>query len=88
MTASCSGNGQCHLDCPLAPVPCPVVTVGDSNGTVCSGVGVCDPRSGSCNCYAGYLGATCSVCADTYERIGSVCVYLPGAQTSCTDGVR
>jgi hypothetical protein len=56
----------------------------------CSGHGRCLGHgvSGYCDCNTGYAGLACSVCSRTFVRVGGTCVLLPGALTSCTDGVR
>jgi hypothetical protein len=61
-----------------ASAPCP-----------CSGSGVCYPGSGTCRCYGGSAGDDCSVCASGHMRLvsGGRCVMLPGALSSCNDGV-
>ena len=61
-------------------------------GTVsaCSGNGACQQGTGRCACYAGYTGDVCSQCTNNYLQLsrGGACIYLPGALSSCTDGVR
>lgn len=62
------------------------------NLKVCSGHGTCLGLSGYCSCYKGYSGASCSVCSPSHASItrsdAVSCVFLPGAMTSCNDGVR
>ena len=79
----------CLVDCPTPVYPCPISVHGD----VCSGRGVCLPASGVCDCHRGYTGVDCSACDDGYTSMGTspssptTCVYLPGARSSCSDGV-
>ena len=54
----------------------------------CSGHGDCLGASGTCRCFAGYQGDDCGTCADRYVRVGGLCVFLPGAMVTCSDGVR
>jgi hypothetical protein len=58
--------------------------------TPCSENGVCLSASGTCRCFDGYAGYDCSECATGHMRLvaGGRCVFLPGALSSCTDGVR
>lgn len=58
---------------------------------VCGGHGRClGTVAGYCQCDAGYTGAACAQCASGYVARGrvGVCVFLPGALSSCSDGVR
>jgi hypothetical protein len=56
----------------------------------CSSNGACQQGTGRCACYAGYTGDVCSVCVSGYLQLtrGGACIYLPGALSSCEDGVR
>jgi hypothetical protein len=55
---------------------------------VCSGRGDCLGASGYCDCYVGYSGSACQLCARNFTRVKGACVFLPGAMVSCSDGVR
>jgi hypothetical protein len=54
---------------------------------VCSGHGDCVGLPGFCSCRSGFTGAACNLCAPRHIRVGSVCTFLPGALTSCGDGI-
>jgi hypothetical protein len=55
----------------------------------CSGRGTCLVSSGSCACFAGYGGSSCSSCVGAYAPSSSgTCVFLAGSLSSCTDAVR
>ncbi len=47
---------------------------------------------GYCQCFTGYGGRACEACASGFVGLGAGnlrrCVFLPGALTSCSDGVR
>lgn len=68
------------------------VTVRDpANAQPCSGHGVCigaTNNTGYCQCRAGYSGDACSLCTAQFLRRGSVCIFMPGALASCSDGVK
>jgi hypothetical protein len=55
---------------------------------ICSGHGDCIGLPGFCSCRSGYNGAACQLCARGHIRVGSACVFMPSALTSCEDGVR
>ncbi len=86
----------CRVDCPVVVRSCPVGTpssvTGARSAAACSGSGTCLPATGSCRCFNGYVGADCSLCDSRagYMRLVSrgPCVFLPGAMSSCSDGVR
>jgi hypothetical protein len=86
----------CRVDCPVVVRSCPVGTPPSSAATrsaaTCSGSGTCLPATGSCRCFNGFVGADCSLCdgGAGYMRLVSrgPCVFLPGAMSSCSDGVR
>ncbi|DBA94822.1 TPA: A disintegrin and metalloproteinase with thrombospondin motifs [Trebouxia sp. C0004] len=79
-----AGNGLCEngeipssvgnftgvpSDCPITFHPIPA-----SSGTSpCSGHGAPVVAQGTCQCYVGYDGTTCGVCADGYQLAGGVC---------------
>ena len=52
-------------------------------------------RSGTCSCHRGYAGSQCQTCSKSFvsvrsssSALGYLCVYLPGALSSCNDGVQ
>ncbi len=56
-------------DCPITFHPIPT-----SSGTSpCSGHGAPVAAQGTCQCYVGYDGTTCGVCADGYQLAGGIC---------------
>jgi hypothetical protein len=89
----------CLSDCPIVRKACPAgngtATSDDEGGDPrrpCSGNGVCLSGSGTCQCFAGYVAHDCtgSMCASGYLQLkpAGKCVFLPGALSSCDDGVR
>ena len=57
------------------------VCLKDTNGDICSGIGLCDgdgtiQEDGTCRCLAGSTGALCELCLNNYY--GSSCVPCPG----------
>lgn len=74
----------CLVDCGLWGVtlkcPTPDVTQGFP-ALPCAGRGVCEPRTGFCNCFAGYVGDDCTQCDEFYEihvaQGLSSCVRVP-----------
>lgn len=88
VTVGCVGG--CPADCPSYAPPCPLAALLLGANITCAGVGVCVTATGQCDCFPGYTGPVCQDCSPGYVRLGSkgVCVFLPGALTSCTDGVR
>jgi len=81
-TTTCLGGAQCLQDCPMSNTSCPTTTA-----KVCSGHGDCVGLPGFCSCRSGYTGPACNLCAPRHIRVGSVCTFLPGALTSCGDGI-
>ncbi|KAA6429297.1 MAG: type 1 repeat-containing [Trebouxia sp. A1-2] len=79
-----AGNGLCEngempssvgnftgvpSDCPITFHPIPT-----SSGTSpCSGHGAPVAAQGICQCYVGYDGTSCGVCADGYQLAGGIC---------------
>jgi hypothetical protein len=80
----------CPADCPALASACPYGLDRYGTSSVCSGNGACQRSSGRCACFAGYTGNLCSVCTSKYMQVtvGGACIYLPGALTTCVDGVR
>jgi hypothetical protein len=78
----------CRTDCPIPLVSCPQGTNRLGIQSPCSGSGSCSSASESCLCFQGYAGNDCSQCAPYYLRIGTSCVFMPGAFASCTNGVK
>jgi hypothetical protein len=89
----------CAVDCPVIRKACPggtAVSGGSGNSSTslaqasCSGHGMCLSASGTCRCMGGYSGDDCRGCAAGYLRLmaGGSCVFLPGALSTCTDGMR
>ena len=82
--------GCCPADCPTVVYSC---TVDAATGAVCSGHGSCLTGLGVCDCYKGYTGDGCNACDGGYlTRVDSTghvtsCVFLPGAVSSCSNGV-
>jgi Laminin EGF domain len=83
---SCSTG--CQADCPLPVVACPFGTNRVGLQASCSGSGSCLSATGSCSCFKGYAGNDCGQCAPYYLRIGTSCVFMPGAFASCANGVK
>jgi hypothetical protein len=87
---TCSSG--CASNCPRYSPTCPfgVDTLG--RNATCSGRGSCIFGSSLCLCYAGNVGANCGLCAASYTGIrltaNGPCVYLPGSELSCHDGVK
>ena len=74
MRAGCPG------DCPWPLVACPTTPA----GAPCAGNGLCMSAWGTCQCWTGYGGADCSVCADGYiRRVAPPCNLMGLFQTSC-----
>lgn len=88
MTVNCSSG--CSADCPPYVGACPLGLGVDGTVTVCSSLGACKQASGQCACHAGYTGNACNECLGDYIRIVSHgrCIYMPGSQVSCSDGVK
>jgi hypothetical protein len=86
--ASCSGG--CISDCAVFVTSCPFGLNRYGSASVCSSNGVCQQGTGRCACFAGYTGEVCSACTSEYIQVtrGGACIYLPGALSSCEDGVR
>ena len=78
VNATCTGGSQCQADCPLPLQSCP---------DQCSHHGVCVASSGVCSCFSGYVGTSCASCDEGYLPINALCVFMPGALVSCSDGV-
>ena len=95
------GNGRCEFgesvatcsaDCPVGLQSCPTSNASSTStgvGLVCGGQGTCLPSSGTCLCFAGYAGPSCDECGPGYvaSSLGT-CTFLPGALSSCSDGVK
>ena len=88
--ATVCGNGRCEFgesaascsaDCPVGIQSCPFATTGH---------GTCMPSSGTCSCFHGYIGSACDRCDSGYTSSLSdgTCTFLPGALSSCSDGVQ
>jgi hypothetical protein len=89
-TVIVASAGCCSADCPASLKTCPT-----SSGGQCSGHGDCLSRSGTCSCHRGYAGSQCQTCSKSFvsvrsssSALGYLCVYLPGALSSCSDGVQ
>jgi hypothetical protein len=91
-------TSACAIDCPITRRACPagasLVSVSDNSSvsasaTSCNGNGMCLSASGTCRCFGGYAGDDCSSCAVGYMRSAASrrCVFLPGALSTCSDGV-
>ncbi len=80
----------CASDCPAFVSACPFGLNRYGTASSCSSNGACQQGTGRCACYAGYTGDVCSVCTSGYLQLtrGGACIYLPGALSSCEDGVR
>jgi hypothetical protein len=79
----------CASDCPVFVSACPFGLNRYGTASSCSSNGACQQGTGRCSCYAGYTGDVCSVCTSGYLQLtrGGACIYLPGALSSCEDGV-
>ena len=53
-----------------------------------SGRDACWFGAGTCVCFTGYVGPACQSCGYPFVNIGAVCVFLPDAMATCSDGVR
>ena len=53
-----------------------------------SGRDACWFGAGTCVCFTGYVGPACQSCGYPFVNIGAVCVFMPGAMATCSDGVR
>ena len=91
-TSESSSESQCcQADCPVVVQSC---TTGGVAGLVCSGHGSCLSGTGVCRCFTGYTSDACDSCAAQYTPRNdssngvSTCVLLPGALSTCTNGVR
>ncbi|KAK9815540.1 hypothetical protein WJX72_005402 [[Myrmecia] bisecta] len=73
-TATESG---CPGDCSFDLNTCPGAS---ATSAPCSGKGWCLSAVGICQCYFGYGGADCSLCADGYMKSGGVCARYVRAQ--------
>lgn len=84
---SCESTA-CAVDCPLPRLQCP--SGSNSSGILapCSGNGACRTSTGTCECFRGYSGASCARCAPNFLKTRNLCVFLPGALSSCSDGVQ
>ena len=88
---ACS-NG-CAVDCPaFSDASCPGGYDGSNVFVRCSGHGSCAFGASSCSCFRGYSDNNCGSCGLGYVRVTqsgtTSCVFLPGALTTCDDGVR
>lgn len=61
----------CAEDCKNVISACPV-----ANGEECNGKGRCATGSGSCFCYAGYVGTACEQCGSGLVLENNVCVKV------------
>ena len=58
------------------PADCPITFNSVPTGTgsqQCSGHGAPVAAQGTCQCYVGYDGTACGVCADGYQLSGGIC---------------
>ena len=86
----------CSADCPVGIQSCPyatVATTGNSSSAssrvTCAGHGTCMPSSGTCSCFRGYVGSACDRCdSEHVTSADGACTFLPGALSSCSDGVQ
>ena len=93
-----SSTSESSLESQCCPTDCPIIVqscVADAaTGIACSGHGSCLSGTGVCRCFAGYTGDACDSCAAQYTPRNdssngvSTCVLLPGALSTCANGVR
>ncbi|EFJ11962.1 hypothetical protein SELMODRAFT_425768 [Selaginella moellendorffii] len=68
----------CLQDCPYVSAVCPAPMAGPMKNKTCSGRGICLEASGQCDCFRGYAGSDCSICAWGWIQTPSgACVMLP-----------
>jgi EGF-like domain len=77
-------------DCGPYVADCPRGLDPRGRNVTCSGHGSCSVGAGVCLCHAGYAGSACDVCTSDRVKLQAygACVYLPGSQVSCNDGVK
>ena len=68
--AAGSCQDGCVVDCKFQITVCPVPDVDEP---MCNGHGVCIPTTGICDCFGGYTGHACELCATGYA------VYFPAS---------